>query len=272
MNKVNFHTHTTRCKHAYGQDEEYVIRAIENEYKILGFSDHACWNYTNKNFTPRIRMTLSQFKEYKESVLSLKEKYKDKIEIRLGMEAEYFPEYMDWLLDFVIEQDIDYLIFGNHFYRSDETGFYYGQVPKENVQNYFEDCIHGLESGMYSYLAHPELILRSVEWNDEIEAGFRKVCLKAKELDLPLEYNVLGVQDNRRVGKEMYPNHHFWQMASEIGNKAIIGMDAHKPSDLDNELYEYAYKDLKKYNIEIVDEIPRIDYKKLRKNKQEKVK
>ena len=34
MSRVNFHTHTSRCKHAYGKDEEYVISAIENQYKI----------------------------------------------------------------------------------------------------------------------------------------------------------------------------------------------------------------------------------------------
>lgn len=268
MNKVNFHTHTARCHHAYGEDEAYVKSAIENHYKVLGFSDHACWNYKS-SFIPKIRMTIAEFSDYKQSVLSLKAKYKDKIEIRLGMEAEYFPEYMDSLLDFVIEEEVDYLIFGNHFYRSDEMGFYYGRVPKNHIQDYFDDCVNGLKTGMYAYLAHPELILRDVEWDEEIEEGFRRVCMQAKELDLPLEYNVLGVQDNRRVGKEMYPNHHFWKLASSIGNKAIIGMDAHKPSDLDDDLYQYALQDLSNYNIEIVDEIPKINYRKLKEKKQE---
>ena len=39
--KTNFHTHTTRCLHASGSDEEYVLKAIELGYKTLGFSDHA---------------------------------------------------------------------------------------------------------------------------------------------------------------------------------------------------------------------------------------
>ena len=37
----NYHTHTARCGHAVGEDEEYVKRAIECGIKYMGFSDHA---------------------------------------------------------------------------------------------------------------------------------------------------------------------------------------------------------------------------------------
>ena len=36
----NYHTHTTRCRHAVDSDEEYIERAIEAGIKYLGFSDH----------------------------------------------------------------------------------------------------------------------------------------------------------------------------------------------------------------------------------------
>lgn len=39
MNKNNYHTHTTRCYHASGKDEEYVKAAIKAGIKELGFSD-----------------------------------------------------------------------------------------------------------------------------------------------------------------------------------------------------------------------------------------
>ena len=38
--KTNYHTHTTRCMHAVGSDEEYVLSAIKGGFQILGFSDH----------------------------------------------------------------------------------------------------------------------------------------------------------------------------------------------------------------------------------------
>lgn len=37
----NLHSHTYRCHHAKGTDEEYVLSAIKNGYTEMGFSDHA---------------------------------------------------------------------------------------------------------------------------------------------------------------------------------------------------------------------------------------
>ena len=37
---ANYHTHTTRCRHASGTEEAYVQAAIQGGLEILGFSDH----------------------------------------------------------------------------------------------------------------------------------------------------------------------------------------------------------------------------------------
>ena len=39
--RTNFHTHTTRCNHAVGEDRQYVEEAIKGGLKVLGFSDHS---------------------------------------------------------------------------------------------------------------------------------------------------------------------------------------------------------------------------------------
>ena len=40
MRKTNYHTHTARCMHACGSDEDYVRAAIANGYEVLGFSGY----------------------------------------------------------------------------------------------------------------------------------------------------------------------------------------------------------------------------------------
>ena len=45
--KTNYHTHTTRCHHATGSDEEFVLSAIKGGYQELGFSDHTPVSYTH---------------------------------------------------------------------------------------------------------------------------------------------------------------------------------------------------------------------------------
>ena len=39
--KVNLHTHTAHCRHASGLPEDYCAAALEQNFEILGFSDHA---------------------------------------------------------------------------------------------------------------------------------------------------------------------------------------------------------------------------------------
>ncbi|MFR5796189.1 MAG: PHP domain-containing protein [Christensenellales bacterium] len=50
--KANYHTHTARCGHATGTDEDYVLAAIEQGFDELGFSDHVPWPYRTDTRTP----------------------------------------------------------------------------------------------------------------------------------------------------------------------------------------------------------------------------
>ena len=57
--RTNYHTHTTRCLHATGSDEEFVLSAIKGGYQELGFSDHTPWKY-HTDYVSDIRMTPEQ--------------------------------------------------------------------------------------------------------------------------------------------------------------------------------------------------------------------
>ena len=39
----NYHTHTFRCGHAYGTDEEFVLEAINQGFRFIGFADHGIY-------------------------------------------------------------------------------------------------------------------------------------------------------------------------------------------------------------------------------------
>ena len=45
---TNYHTHTTRCGHAEGTEEEYILTALRCGFKVLGFSDHTPWAYATQ--------------------------------------------------------------------------------------------------------------------------------------------------------------------------------------------------------------------------------
>lgn len=257
----NYHTHTARCGHATGSDEEYVLAAIEAGWRVLGFTDHAAWPYESGYTNLGVRMTTDMLEEYCASIRALQEKYKDKIRIYLGLECEYFPAYMKWLREQKEKLGLDFLIFGNHFEESDETGIYYGAAPlQENARSYCRDAILGMETGLFAYLAHPDLFLMNYPTFDETAKEVSEtICRRALELNIPLEYNLQGqrLEERGKAKGVGYPKRCFWEIARDVGNEVIIGMDAHSPAALiDRERYNKAMEELRELGVKQIFNLP----------------
>ena len=88
----NFHTHTSFCD-GENTPEEVVLSAIEKGFSSIGFSSHG---YTEFD----LRYCLKDTKGYITEINRLKEKYRNKIEIYLGVEEDAF--YHILLSNFVI--------------------------------------------------------------------------------------------------------------------------------------------------------------------------
>lgn len=256
----NYHTHTPRCHHACGAEIEYVQSALKAGFSTLGFSDHTPWPYRS-SFVSHIRMRLSEFDGYQRTVNDLRERYAGQLEILLGLECEAFPEHFEWLRDFKAVH-LDYVLLGNHYDYSDEIGgFYFGSATRpEHMIRYCERTVAGMATGIYDCVAHPDLFLHTYpRFDADCRAVSRDLCQAARELDIPLEFNLLGfsrVEAEFERGWQSYPNPDFWQIAAETGCKAIIGFDAHDPSALLNlKLYRRAREALDMLDMQIVDRL-----------------
>ena len=243
--KENFHTHTTRCKHAAGTDEEYVLAAIEGGFGRLGFADHAPWAYRSAYIGP-YRMHPREFPAYRESILALKKKYAGQIDVCVGLEMEYFPRYVDQ-----IRRKHDegvYLIMGQHYLESDEECPYLPEISSidDNILRYGDAVAEGLRTGCYAYVAHPDLFMRSrKELSPACERVADVICQAAREANVPLEYNLLGLNDRLHGHDRGYPGDAFWQYCASKGVRAILGVDAHSPDALRNtDLWDLGVKNL----------------------------
>jgi histidinol-phosphatase (PHP family) len=240
--RKNFHTHTTRCHHAKGSDESYVLSAIQGGFTHLGFSDHTPWPYPD-GFVSSTRMDVSELAGYVRSVNHLKAAYADQIEISLGLEVEHLPEYLGWLNEIREQYQVAFLIFANHYNTRFEE-IYYGKISSPNdVKEYARLTVQGIESGLYDCLGHPDLYLRAYPaFDDACRGAARDICQAARSMNLPLEYNLSGFYSvHRRDGGVGYPCFDFWQIAAREGCSAIIGIDAHEPGRfLDTPLYDLA--------------------------------
>lgn len=239
MTKSNYHTHTSRCHHAEGSDEDYVLSAIRGGYRTLGFSDHGPWHYAS-GFVSPTRMLPEELEEYTGSLRRLREKYAGRIDIKIGLECEYYPSMLPQLKEDVEKYGIEYLVFGNHHYHSDETSRYFGMfsTTEKMVRLYEESAIEGMETGLYACLAHPDVFMGSYRCFDRLcEEVTRNICRTANRLHLPLEYNLGCAAYCEATGEQLFPHPDFWQVVAEEGSTAIIGVDAHLPECLEISRY-----------------------------------
>lgn len=254
----NYHTHTSRCGHAIGSDEEYIINAINAGYKKLGFSDHIPRGKEEKN----VRMSMNQMPEYIRKINRLKQQYKGKIDIYTGFEFEYYGDELEKtesVMEFrrYLKDNVDYLILGQHYIINNPKNL------EDYPLAYATMVMQAMRSGLVSYIAHPDIFYRyrgtfSDEKNAIYEENCRKasdrICNLAKQLDIPLEINLAriekatsGKSDSKyglaKNGEYLYPVREFWQCAEKYSCRVLYGVDAHNPEALTKyDLYKEAIK------------------------------
>ena len=128
---TNYHTHCNMCGHAGGTVEDYIVAAIDNQFEILGMSDHM--PYPDREFGAR--MPYSDKDIYLDEISRVKSQYDNKIKIYGGFEAEYLPEYNYYYEELLKDERCDYLIMGQHFFidRNGELQYVYDIKNTENT-------------------------------------------------------------------------------------------------------------------------------------------
>lgn len=248
---ANYHTHTWRCNHASGTEEEYVQAALAAGLKTLGFSDHSPYIFPGEYYSG-FRMKPEQLDGYVDAVLKLRERYGGQIELPLGLELEYYPDLLPELLNILREKPIDYVLLGQHFV-GNEMGEHYSGRPTADasiLRRYCRQSMDAMQTGLFTYFAHPDLFYFTGDRAIYREA-VRELCREAKGCGIPLEINLLGLREGRN-----YPDPFFWELAAEEGNQVVLGCDAHSPGALtEGKAVETARKLANELGLELLSEI-----------------
>lgn len=223
---ANLHTHTARCGHAVGADEDYAYAAFENGIQVLGFSDHTPYIFPS-GYSSHIRMPVDALDDYIQSVRYIADLYKGKMDVLLGVEAEYYPAGFAQTLSMLQDKGIEYMILGQHWVGSEENEPYSGRETdsKETLNRYCQQAITAMETGLFTYFAHPDLI-RFVGNRNAYRQAMQNLCRVANATETPLELNLLGLRNGRH-----YPNPEFWAIAAVENCPVVLGIDAHSPAE-----------------------------------------
>ncbi len=278
-NKVtaNYHTHTTFCD-GKNSPEEYVQKAIDSGMTVLGFSAHS-----HLPTEPEWTLSKEGEEEYRKTVLELKEKYKDRIDIRLGIEQDYWSDTSDL-------KAYDYVIGAVHSVNGEDTTWSSIDYTHENflygVEHYFNnDRIAAAEryfelvSDLYDktkcdIIAHFDLI--TIFNEKEIEetgkpfvdsedprfiAAERKALERLAKTPVIFEINTGGMSRGRMT--HPYPSDRVLEFLGERQIPVILSSDAHKTEDLTYG-FDEVLKLVEKYNLNLI-----TDYKDVRNRQEE---
>lgn len=240
MITTNFHTHTVFCD-AIDTPEEMILTAIEKGFTSLGFSSHSY-------FEPEAELSMPEEKydQYINEILTLKEKYKDKIKIFCGIEQDIYSNKTNHKFEYMIGsvhnlyKDGNYIDVDLSAERTKENiDTYYNGDFDSFAEHYFETVSKVLEVTNADIIGHIDLVSK---FNEKLGFTESERYLKAAEKAVkklvgygkPFEINTGAM--SRGAKSIPYPSPAILKMIKENGGKIAFSSDCH------NRLYlDYAF-------------------------------
>lgn len=238
---ANLHTHTIYCD---GKDtpEELVERAIELGMTALGFSGHE-YSVHDTDFC----MSKEGTQAYIHDVLKLREKYKDKLTIYLGIERDLFGE--------IDEFPYDYVIGSLHYVEKDgvlmavdytpetmkaNVEKHFGGNYRAYVERYYESLGDVVEKTHADIIGHFDLITKFNEGNryfDEESDWYKEAALSAlhKVVEHKPIFEINTGAMARGYRTRPYPAHFILEEINRLGCPVIVTSDCHNKMNLNHE-------------------------------------
>jgi len=249
------HIHTPFCPHGTSdQFEEYIEWAINNKLEEISFTEHAPLptGFIDTTPTQDSAMSHNELSEYIEKVRFLKKKYKQHIQINIGLEIDYIAEYereiTDWLNK--IGHYLDDSILSVHFikihekyYCIDYSADYFSLIAETAgsidrvYELYYATLKKAIISGLGAFkpkrIGHLTLArkfqLKYPSVND-FQHTESELLQLIKNQNLALDYNGAGV--SKKYYKQPYPPSSLIEKAISLGIPLVYGSDAHRVQDL----------------------------------------
>jgi histidinol-phosphatase (PHP family) len=253
--KIDGHIHSPYCPHGTKDSfYDYINRAIELGYEEITFTEHAPLPEGFEDPIPDkdSGMKREYLERYIADLSKLKKEYKDRINIKTGLEIDYIEGYEEQTTQFLntIGPYLDDSLLSVHFLLKEGTydcvdfsreNFgrmveFYGSTDKVH-QAYYTTVLKSVKADLGKYkpnrIGHITLADKfkkdfppAGSFGLEIQAILDEVAMRNMELD----YNGAGFY--KEGCGVSYPPPGIAQQAAEMGIPLVYGSDAHQAKDL----------------------------------------
>ncbi len=220
------HMHTTLCKHATGDPAEYAERAIARGLKGIIFT---CHSPMPDGWWPQVRMAPEELDTYLEMVDRTAREFAGRLDVRVGMEMDFFPGFEKWVESLNARCDFHHVLGSVHFFgKAYRERYWKGDLPAFR-KLYFTHLAESAESGLFDTLAHPDLIknLEPDHYDFEPLAEHVGECLdRIAASGVAMELNTSG---RHKPFPQFNPGPRMLGLMCERKIPVVLGSDSHVP-------------------------------------------
>ncbi len=252
----NYHMHTHHCD-GNGVARDYAEAALARGMPRIGFTGHNVVPFTTVWTMPAERLP-----DYLAQVRAAKAEYQGRLEIFLGIEADFIPGMTSPVHERIRSLDLDFVLGSVHFFgprdgdhewtvdgprEEIETAIRegFGGSGRRAVERYYELVAAMARTAAPDIFAHLDIVKknnRDGHLFDEQEAWYRRAVLGAleavRESGQVMEINTGGVV--RNTSGAYYPSPWILKESRAMGIPVMINADAHQPQNIDGKFAEAA--------------------------------
>jgi histidinol-phosphatase (PHP family) len=231
---TNYHTHSTFCD-GKSTVEEMVLAAIDKGFEVLGFSGHGHTDFDD-------RYCMQDTEGYIAEVTRVKEKYKDKIEILLGIEEDMRETANRDRFDYIIGSS-HYSFLDGRYYDVDGSLESFERVvaawgdPIAYAEDYYKNFCEYILRRKPDIIGHFDLLTK---FDERVGGGlgaipeYRDISLKyakiAASADCVFEVNTGAIARGYRTSP--YPAADILHALKREGAKIMLNSDCHHAENL----------------------------------------
>lgn len=234
----DYHVHTAFSGDSDTPPQDQILRAIELGMPAICITDHQDFDFPEEEYGISFEFDTDS---YIKEMTALRDRFKDRIEMGIGVELGLQDHLKDRLDSYVREWDFDYVIGSIHLVRHKDPyypEYFEGRSAVDAFREYFETVLGNINiHDCYDALGHLDYIVRytpdkrSLDYpcpdlDDIIDEILKVLVSKGKAL----EVNTAGLRSG--LG---FPNPHSKVIRRYLelgGEYLILGSDAHQSMHL----------------------------------------
>ena len=234
---TDYHVHTFRCGHAGGATREYVLEALGHGLSEIAFTDHIpLYFLPGEDPNPTIAMTRGELSGYVEEIRALKQEFAGRIDVLLGLEADYAEGHEAELKEILDLHAWDVVLGSVHWVAGDWIDAP-GSGKRHETEGtgrlwteYFRLMEKACATGLFDVMTHFDLPKKfGHRMPPSVAAAERRAVDAARAARVVVEVSSAGLR--KAVGEE-YPSPLLLKQLIASGVPIVFSSDAHAPAEV----------------------------------------